>query len=114
MNVLQDGTGGYLTLLVAGVLANEVWRLLGVVAGSRLDLDGQLFQWVRAVALALVAGLVSRMVLFPAGALADVPLSIRLASFAGGIAIYYAARSNLGAGVVGGGVLLLLGQLAWS
>jgi hypothetical protein len=37
-----------------------------------------------------------------------------LASFAGGIAIYYAARSNLGAGVVGGGALLLLGQLAWS
>lgn len=114
MSFLQDGTGGYLTLFLAGALANEVWRLLGVVAGSHLDLDGQLFQWVRAVALALVAGLVSRMVLFPAGALADVPLAIRLASFAGGIALFYAARRNLGAGVVGGGVLLLLAQLAWS
>ncbi len=114
MSFLQDGTGGYLTLFLAGALANEVWRLLGVVAGSHLDMDGQLFQWVRAVALALVAGLVSRMVLFPAGALADVPLAIRLASFAGGIALFYAARRNLGAGVVGGGVLLLLAQLAWS
>jgi hypothetical protein len=54
------------------------------------------------------------MVLFPAGALADVPLAIRIASFAGGIAIYYLARGNLGAGVVGGGTLLLLCQLAWS
>ena len=114
MSFLQDGTGGYLTLFLAGALANEVWRLRGVVAGAHLDLDGQLFQWVRAVALALVAGLVSRMVLFPAGALADVPLAIRVASFAGGIALFYAARRNLGAGVVGGGVLLLLAQLAWS
>ncbi len=114
MSFLQDGTGGYLTLFLAGALANEVWRLFGVVAGSHLDLDGQLFQWVRAVALALVAGLVSRMVLFPAGALADVPLAIRLASFAGGIALFYAAKRNLGAGVIGGGVLLLLAQLAWS
>jgi hypothetical protein len=114
MSFLQDGTGGYLTLVLAGVLANEVWRLLGVAAGARLDLDGRLFLWVRAVALALVAGLVSRMVLFPAGALADVPLAIRLASFAGGIALFGVTRRNLGAGVVGGGVMLLLAQLAWA
>jgi hypothetical protein len=53
------------------------------------------------------------MVLFPAGALADVPLTIRLAAFAGGIALYFLARRNLGIGVLGGGVLLLAAQLAW-
>ena len=114
MTVLQDGFGGYLTLILAGVFANEVWRLLGVAAGSRLDLDGQPFQWVRAVALALVAGLGSRMVLFPAGALADVPLTIRLGAFAAGVALYFLARRNLGIGVLGGGMLLLAAQLAWA
>jgi hypothetical protein len=113
MTILQDGFGGYLTLILAGVLANEVRRLLGDAAGSRLDLDGQTIQWVRAEALAQVAGLASRMVLFPAGALADVPLTIRLAAFAGGIALYFLARRNLGFGVLGGGVLLLAAQLAW-
>jgi hypothetical protein len=113
MSPIPDGFGGYLTLVLAGVLANEVWRWLGVAAGRRLDLDGQAFQWVRAVALALVAGLVSRMVLFPAGALANVPMTIRLASFAAGIALFYVTSRNLGFGVVGGAILLLLAQIAY-
>jgi hypothetical protein len=110
MSVMQDGFGGYLTLLVAGFLANECWRWLGVAAGSRLDLGGQPFLWVRAVTLALVAGLVSRMVLFPAGALANVPAAIRLGAFAGGIALYFLARRNLAVGLVGGAVLLMTAQ----
>jgi hypothetical protein len=113
MSHIPDGLAGYLTLILAGVLANEVWRWLGVAAGRRLDLDGQAFQWVRAVALALVAGLVSRMVLFPAGALANVPMTIRLAAFAAGIALFYVTHRNLGFGVVGGAVLLLLAQVAY-
>lgn len=111
MTFMQDGTGGYLTLVIAGVLANEVWRWLGVVVGTRLDLSGQVFLWVRTVALALVAGLVSRMVLFPAGALANVHLAIRIGAFAGGIALYFALRRNLAAGVIGGAGLLLAAQM---
>jgi hypothetical protein len=111
MSFIQDGTGGYLTLLAAGVLANECWRWLGVAVGSRLDLDGRPFLWVRGVALALVAGLVSRMILFPAGALANVPLSVRIGAFAGGIALYFLGRRNLAVGVVGGSVLLMLAQI---
>jgi hypothetical protein len=114
MSFMQDGTGGYLTLLLAGVLANECWRWLGVAVGGRLDLDGQPFLWVRAVALALVAGLVSRMILFPAGALAGVPLLIRVCAFAGGVALYYLARRNLAVGVVGGALLLMAAQFAWT
>ena len=110
MNPLQDGPSGYLILLIAGFLANEVWRWAGVLVGSRLDLDGQPFLWVRAVALALVAGLVSRMVLFPAGALANVAVVVRLGAFAGAIALYYLTRRNLAAGVVGGGLLLIAGE----
>ena len=113
MTFLQDGFGGYLTLALAGVLANECWRWLGVAVGGRLDLDGRPFLWVRVVALALVAGLVSRMILFPAGALAGVPLAIRVGAFAGGIALYYLARRNLAAGVVGGALLLMAAQFAW-
>lgn len=111
MSIMQDGTGGYLTLLLAGFFANECWRWLGVAVGGRLDLNGQAFLWVRAVALALVAGLVSRMILFPAGALANVPLAIRVGAFAGGIALYFLARRNLAAGVVGGAALLMAAQM---
>jgi branched-subunit amino acid transport protein len=111
VSFLDDGSGGYLTLLLAGFLATEVWRWLGLVLGSRLDLDGAPFQWLRAVATALVAGLVTRMLLFPAGALAQVPVGVRLGAFAGGILVYALARGNLAAGVGGGAAPLLGAEL---
>ena len=61
MNFLGDGFGGYLTIVLAGILATEVWRWLGLAVGSRLDVAGAPFQWMRAVATALVSGLVARM-----------------------------------------------------
>jgi len=111
MSFLGDGFGGYLTLFLAGFLATEIWRWFGLAVGSRLDVTGAPFQWVRAVATALVAGLVTRMVLFPAGALAEVPLAARLAAFAGGVALYFLLRRNLAAGVAGAAVLLVAAQL---
>lgn len=111
MNFLNDGFGGYLTLFVAGFLATEMWRWLGLLVGGRLDVAGAPFQWVRAVATALVAGLVTRMVLFPAGALANVALGARLGAFTGGVALYFALRRNLAAGVAGGAGLLMAAQL---
>lgn len=110
MSFVDDGTGGYLTLLVAGFLATEMWRWMGVLVGARLSVDGALFQWVKAVATTLIAAMVSRMLLFPAGQLAEVPWGLRIGAFLGGLAIYYASRRNLGAGVAGGALLLLTAQ----
>jgi hypothetical protein len=111
MNFIGDGLGGYLTLFVAGFLATEVWRWLGYVIGSRLDVEGAPFLWIRAVATALVAGLVTRMLLFPAGTLAHVPSVVRLGAFAGGVVLFLVLRGNLAAGVAGGAALLLGAQL---
>jgi hypothetical protein len=110
---LQDGFGGYLVLFLAGTLATEVWRWIGLGVGSRLDVGGSAFQWVRGVATALVAGMVTRMLLFPAGGLAGIPLGVRLGAFIGGLAIYYATRRSLAAGVAGGAGLLMAAQALW-
>jgi len=112
MTLSEDGFGGYLALLLAGTLATQVWRWIGVAVGSRLDVGGEPFQWVRAVATALVAGMVTRMIAFPAGALAAVPLGTRLAAFAGGLALYVLFRRSLAAGVLGGALLLALAAQA--
>jgi hypothetical protein len=111
MSFLRDGLGGYLTLFLAGFLATEMWRWLGLAAGSRLDVGGAPFRWVRAVATALVSGLVARMVLFPAGALVEVALVARLLAFAGGVAVYLLFRRNVAAGVGAGAALLIAAQL---
>jgi hypothetical protein len=111
MSFMADGYGGYLSLALAGWLATEVWRWLGLAVGNRLDVASAPFQWVRAVATALVAGMVARMLLFPAGALAGIALTIRLGAFAGGLALYFLCGRNLAIGVAGGSAMLMAIQL---
>jgi len=100
----------YVFLFFAGFCATQPWRYLGVILSRNVEEDAEILIWVRAVSTALVAGLVTRMVLLPAGALADVPVGIRLGAFAIGIAAYYLAGRRLLAGVFGGAAVLVLAQ----
>lgn len=109
---LANGWETAAIILLIAVFVHEPWRWFGLYLGRDIDVGGEVFQWVKAVATALVAGLVMRLVLFPAGALGGVPLGIRLAAFAGGVALFYAARRNLSVGVAGGTLLLVLGSAA--
>ena len=109
--VLDDGFGGYLVLLAIAVLAHEPWRWLGFVLGRNVQSDSELFLWVRAVATALVAGLVVKLVVFPAGTLAAVPAGIRALALLVGIALFALTRRNLAVGVGGGS--LVLAALHW-
>jgi hypothetical protein len=110
MSALDDGYGGYLVLLLIAVIAHEPWRWLGLVLARNLSVDGEIFKWVRAVATALVAGLVMRLVLFPAGILASVPLYVRLGALAGAMLAFALTRRNLGVGIATGALLLVVGR----
>lgn len=100
----------FIYILLAGVAATAVWRMLGLFLSSGLSEDSALLDWVKAVSTALVAGLVARTVLFPPGALADVSLAIRMGAFGLGVATYFALRRNLGLGVLSGASALLVAQ----
>lgn len=82
-------------ILVAGVLATEPWRHLGVLLSQSLSEDSEAIRLVRAVSTALIAGLVTRLVIFPAGALADVSQAARFLAFGGGILSFFLWRPDL-------------------
>ncbi|QFT31884.1 AzlD domain-containing protein [Roseibium porphyridii] len=99
----------FLMILVAGWLATDVWRWLGVFAGGRLREDGELLIWVRCVATALVAGLISKLILFPQGVLAETPMWLRLAATAFGFAAFLGSRQRVVIGVLAAEAFLLIG-----
>ncbi len=99
----------YLALILVGFLPNEVWRMLGVVVARGLDEDSELLVWVRAVATAVLAGVIAKLTLFPPGVLAAVPVGIRLLAIAAGFTAFLAIRRSVFAGVIVGEVALLLG-----
>jgi hypothetical protein len=103
----------YVLLVLVGFLPNEVWRMLGLVFAHGIEEESELFMWARAVATAVLAGVIAKIVLFPPGALAGVPPSVRLGATACGFAAFLLVRRSVFAGVAAGEVVLILGGLAY-
>lgn len=110
MSDMSSGLTTTLILLAIALFVHEPWRWVGMLIGNRIDVQSAWFQWVRAVATALVAGLVMRLVLFPAGALAGIGIGVRVLAMAAGVAAYYASGARLAAGVGIGALTLVLAQ----
>ena len=79
-----------LVLLLAGFLPNEVWRMIGLWLGGGVDEGSELLVWVRAVATAILAGVIAQILVQPPGALASVAGWLRYAAVAAGFAAFLA------------------------
>jgi hypothetical protein len=101
----------YLALIVAGFLPNELWRFLGVMFARGLDEGSELLVWVRAVATAILAGVIAKLTIFAPGVLANVPMTVRLAAVAIGFLGFVLVRRSVFAGVIVGEAALIAGAL---
>ncbi|URK87891.1 AzlD domain-containing protein [Rhizobium sp. RCAM05350] len=93
MTVLE-GWWAYVFIAIAGWLATDIWRWLGVLAGNRLREDSEALNWVRAVATALVAAVIAKLILYPTGVLEQSPLWLRLGSVAAGALAFFIGRQK--------------------
>jgi Branched-chain amino acid transport protein (AzlD) len=98
----------YALLLLVGFLPTEIWRQFGVLVARRINDQSELFLWTRAVATAVLAGVIAKIVLYPPGTLANIPLLIRLGAIACGLGAVLLRQSIL-AGVLVGELVLVLG-----
>jgi hypothetical protein len=98
-------------ILIAGWLATDIWRFLGVWFGGRLDPDAEILVLVRAVATALVAAVIAKLILFPSGALAASPVGLRIGAAALGFAAYFWLGRRVWLGVLVAEAILVPGML---
>jgi hypothetical protein len=111
MTALPGEYAAYLALILVGFLPNEVWRWLGVVFARGLDEGSEIVVWVRAVATAILAGVIAKLTIFAPGVLATVPTSVRLAAVAAGFLAFVTIRRSVFAGVIVGEAALIAGAL---
>lgn len=104
-----EGLWGYLVLVVVGFLPSDVWRLLGVLVGRSIDEESELLVWVRAVATAVLAGVIAKIAVFPPGSLAAIPLPVRLTAIACGFVAFLLLKRSVFAGLIVGEAVLLAG-----
>lgn len=99
----------YIFILIGGWFATDIWRFLGVIAAGRLREDSEILLWVRAVATALVAGVIARLILFPTGFLADTPMVLRIGAAIAGFASFKMAKDNVFVGILVAELILIGG-----
>ena len=105
--IVGAGLAPYLALILVGFLPSEVWRVLGVLLSRGLDENAEILVFVRAVATTLLAAVVAKLLVFPNGALALVPIWARLGAIFFGVGAFYLSRRSVIAGVVAGEVFLV-------
>ena len=97
-------------LLLAGVIPNQIWRMLGLWLGGGLDEGSDLLMWVKAVATAILAGVIAEILVRPPGALASVPDFLRYGALVVGFIVFMLTRRSIFAGVISGEVVMLVGK----
>ena len=100
-------------LVISAILASYLWRFLGALFSKKINPEGKVFQWITCVSYAMLAGLISRMILLPAGTIDQVPLWIRLVSLAVGLGVFFLARKQVLVGV-GAGLAIFITLVAYS
>jgi hypothetical protein len=103
----------YLALLLFAVLPTEIWRWLAVAFSRRIDADSPALEWVRAVATALLAGIVAKLIVAPPGALAAAPLPLRIAALGVTLGIMLFDRRRVLIAVLAGEATLVVGAWWW-
>ncbi len=109
MNAALTELWPYLLLILVGYLPNEIWRAFGLMLARGLNEDSEIVVWSRAVATAILAGVIAKLILFSAGALAGIPLPVRVGAAVCGFLAYLAVKRSVFAGVLVGEAVLLLG-----
>jgi hypothetical protein len=78
-----------------------------------LDEKSQIIVWVRAVATAMLAGVLAQLILSTSGPLAGIPVGVRVGAAVLGFVAFLAVRRSVFVGVLTGEAAILLGTYFW-
>ncbi|WMS42855.1 AzlD domain-containing protein [Acuticoccus sp. MNP-M23] len=106
------GLSPIVAILVAAALPTHIWRWLGVLFAGRMDETSEVFVWVKAVATALVAALIAKLILMPTGPLGLLPASVRVGAALLALGVYVAAGKRLAIGIAAGELVIVAAWLS--
>ena len=81
--------------IIATSVATFISRFMGAITSEKVSVNSKVFQWFNCVAYSTLAALLGRMIIFPAGVLADSELIIRLVVLITCVALFMVTKKNL-------------------
>ena len=81
--------------IIATSIATFISRFMGALTSEKVSVKSKIFQWFNCVAYSTLAALLGRMIVFPAGVLADSDLVIRLLVLIACVGLFLITKKNL-------------------
>ena len=92
---MSDMSTNIILVILVTSFATYLSRFLGVVSSEKIKETSKIFKWFNCIAYSVLAALIARMVIFPAGALAESGVFIRLFVVAVSVVIFLLTKKNL-------------------
>ena len=92
--------------IIVTSIATFISRFMGAITSEKVSVKSKIFQWFNCVAYSTLAALLGRMIIFPAGVLADSDLIIRMVVLISCVVIFILTKKNLVIPTILSGVLL--------
>ena len=81
--------------IIATSLATFISRFMGAITSKKVSVNSKIFQWFNCIAYSTLAALLGRMIIFPAGVLAESEILLRMIVLIICVAIFIISKRNL-------------------
>jgi len=92
---MSDISSNIIVVILVTSFATYLSRFLGVVSSEKIKETSKIFKWLNCIAYSVLAALIARMVVFPAGELAESGIFIRLFVVGVSVAMFLLTKKNL-------------------
>ena len=92
---MSEMSSNIILVILVTSFATYLSRFLGVVSSEKIKETSKIFKWFNCIAYSVLAALIARMVIFPAGELAESGIVIRLFVVAVSVVMFLLTKKNL-------------------
>ena len=92
---MNEMSSNIVLVILVTSFATYLSRFLGVVSSEKIEETSKIFRWFNCIAYSILAALIARMVIFPAGVLEEADLWLRLIVIIISIIIFIISKKNL-------------------
>ena len=92
---MSEMSSNIIVVILVTSFATYLSRFLGVVSSEKIKETSKIFKWFNCIAYSVLAALITRMVIFPAGELAESGIVIRLFVVAASVVMFLFTKKNL-------------------
>jgi len=105
---MSEMSSNIILVILVTSFATYLSRFLGVISSEKIKETSKIFKWFNCIAYSVLAALIARMVVFPAGELAESGIFIRLFVVVVSVVMFLFTKRNLVYPTVASAIILAI------